>query len=357
MAQISISALRDLRACLGENHDIDRFIDVAEWGAQLAADPIIAPMPFHPDPDDFPDVDPDFENDFVLVDPDTMAEDLHRALAPIGRAGQAFAPAKRFHGTDDDFERETDGSVDVGEPIAKPEPVEPVATASEPAPAAAPEPKPTAPAHITVASTEWTEEEDRKILTGLFRDNLTQLACAKLVNRSDNATKFRLRVLQGQIDKRQAPPYAAKIIAELTGGAEPAPQPVPEPAPAIKPEPKPAAAAPAIPKVSPAETASWTALTIAQRALVKHLERMDDSFAPQDDMDIATALFDGRKAPTIAADLGVTPEEVVARFKLMKHRDILDPKGHLSIDGQRDLIVALKYRVAAEAEALAKVAK
>lgn len=357
MAQIAISALRDLKDRLGAGFDINRFIDVAEWGAQLAAEPIVAPMPFHPDPDDFPDADPDFEDDFVLVDPDTMAEDLHRALAPIGRAGQAFAPAKRFHGTDDDFEREPDGSVDIGNPISGPAPVETVAPEPDPEPDPEPAPPPApAPAPKQSAPSDpsaWTEDEDRKILTGLFRDGLSQLACAKLVNRSDNATKFRLRVLQGLVDKRQAPPYAAQIIAELTGGTTQAKAPDPKPEPA-KVE---AAPAPAPAQPKPVENPSWTNLTLAQRALVKHLERMNDDFAPQDDLDIASGLFDGRKAPTIAADLGVTPEEVVARFKLMKHRDILDPKGHLTIDGQRDLIVALRYRVLAYEAALAGVAK
>ncbi|MDF3606519.1 hypothetical protein PE067_10445 [Paracoccus sp. DMF-8] len=253
--------------------------------------------------------------------------------------------------------READGSVDVGEEIPDPAPVE--AVAPEPDPEPEPEPtQPPAPAPAPKQATPsdpsaWTEDEDRKILTGLFRDGLSQLACAKLVNRSDNATKFRLRVLQGLVDKRQAPPYAAQIIAELTGGAAPAKAPDPKPEPA-KVEPS-AAPAPAAPK--PSEPASWTSLTLAQRALVKHLERLNDDFAPQDDLDIATGLFDGRKAPTIGADLGVTPEEVVARFKLMKHRDILDPKGHLTIDGQRDLIVALRYRVSAYEAALAEVVK
>lgn len=372
MAQIAISALRDLKDRLGAGFDINRFIDVAEWGAQLAAEPIVAPMPFHPDPDDFPDADPDFENDFVLVDGDTLAEDLHRALAPIGRAGQAFAPAKRFHGTDDDFDREPDGSVDMGEPISDPTPVETVNLVSEPqptpapvskkaAPTPAPAPKKVDPAAASNDGTAWSEAEDRTILTGLFRDNLTQGACAKLVNRSESATKFRFRVLQGLASNRVAPPHAEKIILELTGGPARAKVVTPDPMP----ERVAVADAPAASKMTAAQVGgddgkaspSWTSLTLAQRALVKHLEKLSDDFAPQDDLDIASGLFDGQKAPTIAINLGVTPEEVVARFKLMKHRDILDPKGHLTIDGQRDLIVALRYRVSAYETALAGVVK
>lgn len=366
MAHIAISALRDLKDRLGAGFNINKFIDVAEWGAQLAAEPIISPMPFHPDPDDFPDADPDFEDDFVLVDPDTMAEDLHRALDPIGRTGQAFAPAKRFHGTDDDIEREPDGSVDMGGEIPDPAPVETAAPEPDPEPTPPPTPAPAptkaAPAPIN-DGTAWSEAEDRTILTGLFRDNLTQGACAKLVSRSESATKFRFRVLQGLATNRVTPPHGEKIIKELTGGPARAKVVTPDQKP--KPDQVAVAAAPSASKMTAAQVGgddgkaspSWTSLTLAQRALVKHLERLDDNFAPQDDLDIATALFDGQKAPTIAINLGVTPEEVVARFKLMKHRDILDPKGHLSIDGQRDLIAALKYQVAAEAEALARVAK
>ena len=100
-------------------------------------------------------------------------------------------------------------------------------------------------------------------------------------------------------------------------------------------------------KVS-ARPMAWAGLTPQERSIVMHIEALPDNFSPTDDLNIAMCLTGGVKAPELAAEMGITPEEVVARWKSMWCSAVLEKSRTPTIDGQSRLLAALRYRVETE---------
>lgn len=88
----------------------------------------------------------------------------------------------------------------------------------------------------------------------------------------------------------------------------------------------------------------WDALTADERLIVNHLDKMTDTFTAAQDLAIAQRHIAGVKTPVIASEMGETAEDVTARFNAMQCAATLGPNGKPSLDGQRRLLVALRYR-------------
>ena len=93
---------------------------------------------------------------------------------------------------------------------------------------------------------------------------------------------------------------------------------------------------------------AWAGLPPQERSIVLHLEALPDNFSPTDDRNIAECLTGGVKATAIAAEMGVTPEEVVQRWKAMLCSAVLEGGRTPTIEGQKRLLAALRYRVETE---------
>lgn len=152
--------------------------------------------------------------------------------------------------------------------------------------------------------------------------------------------KFSVPVVQGAPAANPEPPHSAK---------SPDPAPV---APKAQVAPVAPVAAPVRPHAKtaakPTRTAKWGALTVQERSVVLHLEALPDTFSPSDDLAVAQSLTGGIKATEIAPELGITPEEVVSRWKAMWCHAVLEKSRTPTIEGQRRLLAALRYRVETE---------
>lgn len=93
---------------------------------------------------------------------------------------------------------------------------------------------------------------------------------------------------------------------------------------------------------------AWGNLTTPERSIVMHLESLPDTLSPSDDLRIVQGLTGGLKAPAVAVAMGITPEEVVARWKAMLCGAVLDGGRTPTIAGQERLLAALRYRVETE---------
>lgn len=93
---------------------------------------------------------------------------------------------------------------------------------------------------------------------------------------------------------------------------------------------------------------AWAGLTSQERSIVLHLERLPDTFSPVDDLNIAQCLTSSVKAPAIALEMDITAEEVVARWKAMWCSAVLESSRTPTIEGQKRLLAALRYRVETE---------
>lgn len=86
-------------------------------------------------------------------------------------------------------------------------------------------------------------------------------------------------------------------------------------------------------------------LTSRQSRLVDHLGRLgNDSFLPEDDLFLAEQLARGVPGNVVADQLGCDLKTAGLRFRAMQTEEIVNAKGVLTIDGQADLLVALRYR-------------
>lgn len=97
----------------------------------------------------------------------------------------------------------------------------------------------------------------------------------------------------------------------------------------------------------PTRTMSWAGLTLPERRIVKHLERLPDTFAPQDDLCLVEMLTSGNKIDLVAEFLGVSRDDALDRWKSMLTDDVVGADGRPSLDGQKRLLAALRYRVEA----------
>lgn len=93
---------------------------------------------------------------------------------------------------------------------------------------------------------------------------------------------------------------------------------------------------------------AWAGLTSQERSIVLHLERLPDTFSPVDDLNIVQCLTSSVKAPAIALEMDITAEEVVARWKAMWCSAVLESSRTPTIEGQKRLLAALRYRVETE---------
>lgn len=92
-----------------------------------------------------------------------------------------------------------------------------------------------------------------------------------------------------------------------------------------------------------ARNMNWAGLCTAERRIVQHLEGLPDDHSAETDMCIAKMLMSGVKHDAAALTLGMTPEEVLARWKSFLCPEVLGENGKPSIDGQKHLLAALKY--------------
>ena len=125
---------------------------------------------------------------------------------------------------------------------------------------------------------------------------------------------------------------------------EPARQPVTAPKAALK---APAPAKPVPPAKQPLKAPTdrrWGALSLAERRIVQHIERLPDAFAPADDLALVEMLAHGNKIDVVAGFLGVEPKAALDRWKALMCDDVVGLDGKPTITGQTALLKALRYR-------------
>lgn len=141
-----------------------------------------------------------------------------------------------------------------------------------------------------------------------------------------------------------------------TGSAETVTEPQPaQEAPAAAPTPPAAPEAPAKPAARPAASTAtakpktddrlWGKLNLPERQIVKHLDRLPKTFTPQDDLRLAELLTNGSKIDAAAAFLEVEADAALTRWKSFLCEDVIGANGKPTIDGQKQLLNALRYRV------------
>lgn len=119
--------------------------------------------------------------------------------------------------------------------------------------------------------------------------------------------------------------------------------PASEPQPALPSSDAPQAA-PAPPKPK-ADDRPWGKLTLPERQIVKHLERLPKTFTPQDDLRLVELLTGGNKIDAAAAFLEVEADAALTRWKSFLTEDVIGANGKPTWDGQQRLLNALRYRV------------
>ncbi|MFN4062357.1 MAG: hypothetical protein ACK4IA_16615 [Paracoccus hibiscisoli] len=156
------------------------------------------------------------------------------------------------------------------------------------------------------------------------------------------------------------PEVAAKLDtpADPVVEAAPTPEPVKKASPANaeaaaakpardqEPVKKPAARPFAAPATAKPQTTDrpWGALSLPERAIVKHLEKMAPGFTPAEDLTIAELLIGGNKIEAVALQLEVQASMALARWKAFLCAEVLGENGKPSMDGQQRLLAALRYR-------------
>ena len=117
--------------------------------------------------------------------------------------------------------------------------------------------------------------------------------------------------------------------------------------PVKKPAPKRAAAPTAAPVATtpPTTARTWGALSLPERAIVKHLERLPATFTPQEDLTLAELLIGGNRVEAVAPQFEVSADQALTRWKGFLCSEVLGANCKPSIDGQQRLLAALRYRV------------
>lgn len=90
-------------------------------------------------------------------------------------------------------------------------------------------------------------------------------------------------------------------------------------------------------------------LSRRQQLLVDHLNRLPSAFTPEDDMFLIEQLASGTPGNVIADQLGTDLKTIGARFRAMQIDDILNKRGNVTLEGQQDLLVAVRYRAGCHA--------
>ena len=222
---------------------------------------------------------------------------------------------------------DTPGLVDVDDSGLKADPA-PLAADPEP-----PAPPPPAPQVKIVAGQEdaaragmpWTDAEKARAIA-MKGEGLTARHIAGILNRPVFATRHMLGKL-------------VKEGAEVGRVDDAAPEPVPADQEGPKDD-EPDEAEPA------QEPAAPRRLTGRQQRLVDHLGRLGDDFEPSDDLWLAESLAKGINLSVIADQLGCDLATARGRYRAMLVTEIRSPSGSITIDGQADLLAALRYRAA-----------
>lgn len=88
----------------------------------------------------------------------------------------------------------------------------------------------------------------------------------------------------------------------------------------------------------------WGALSLAERRIVQHVERLPDTFTPEDDLKLVEMLAHGNKIGTVAALLEVEPAVALDRWQAFMCDDVVGLDRKPTITGQAALLKALRYR-------------
>lgn len=218
-------------------------------------------------------------------------------------------PAKGMVGGSGDLQRHSHAESPPAEPAAsEPEASEsPVAAAEAP-----PEPPVPAPGRASAAAhfpfgRAWSADEDRRMLD-MRAEGHSWADISEALGRTQRSCNQRMTRLNRKAGTVRAPKIA------------------------LAPAAAPVAAAPG--------------LTGAQRDIMRHLDSLDDNFAPEDDLAIIEGLGKGVSVKALAADMDCSVDLVTDRWRAMMAPDITDRHGRITIDGRRDLLAAAKARVA-----------
>ncbi|MBM3606667.1 MAG: hypothetical protein FJX25_18760 [Alphaproteobacteria bacterium] len=88
----------------------------------------------------------------------------------------------------------------------------------------------------------------------------------------------------------------------------------------------------------------WGKLNLAEREIVKHLEKLPRTFTTEEDLRLVELLTSGNKVGIAAAIMDVPLDQVLARWQAFLCPEVLGPNGKPSITGQEQLLNALRYR-------------
>ena len=178
----------------------------------------------------------------------------------------------------------------------------------------------------------WSEDEIEH-LNWMRSDGKTLVQIGLALGRTQVAVRDKIKALDRQQQKDDLTSATTPVLKPepVAPAVQIAPAPPPAPAPAPAPSPPPV--------VEPAR------LTNRQNELIDHLNKLPDTFAPEDDLYLAESLFQRVSIGIIADQLGCDEATVRGRFRAMQNDSIRNSKGVLTIDGQADLLVALRYRL------------
>lgn len=203
----------------------------------------------------------------------------------------------------------------------------------------------TALALLANALTEFEEATGRKLFVS-EADQGTQYvgspAPVEIRLQSDHG--LTLPEVASKVDTAaEAAPVQEPIKNAAPANARPVP---PKLTPAQDPIKKPAARPFAAPAASKPQTTDrpWGALSLPERAIVRHLEKMAPAFTPAEDLTIAELLISGNKIEAVALQLEVQASMALARWKAFLCAEVLGENGKPSMDGQQRLLAALRYR-------------
>lgn len=151
-----------------------------------------------------------------------------------------------------------------------------------------------------------------------------------------------------RVDTPAEPVVEPAPVQEPIKNAAPAiAKPVPpKPTRAQEPVKRPAARPFAAPASATAQTTDrpWGALSLPERDIVKHLEKLAPAFTPEEDLTIAELLISGSRIEAVALQLDVQASMALARWKAFLCGEVLGENGKPSMDGQQRLLAALRYR-------------
>lgn len=193
----------------------------------------------------------------------------------------------------------------------------------------------------------WTDAEDRQLMDGRAAER-PYSDIATEMGRSVRSLQNRYRRLTKSELPAAAPPPEVSPLAP----AEPAEQAAPKEVCEAAEEARETAFKPQVSEPEPVgssqdfrvlDLGDCSALSARQRRILHHLNLLSDDFAPIDDQDIVEGLTSGRKAEALADEMGCAAREVVNRWKRLLTDEVVNFKGQITLDGQADLVVAVRH--------------